>query len=240
MNAHDFVGLSIIILGFLVKRYPNLIAGFNTLPQEQKEKVDIKGLSKVHRNTMIAMGILLIISNKLVTLLELNQEIQLFSIVSILGIGSGYLVISAQIYVNKASDSKSQSRIRKFGKYLVFAILLLIPYGIMMYGRSSPNFIIANDQLEISGMYGLTVNIKAVKRLETLPPILKRTNGFGMGSIKRGNFNLAEIGQCKLFLESLEGPFIYIETNDGTPVIINTGAKAKTEELLAELQQQVL
>lgn len=35
----------LFVLGLLVRKYPNLIAGYNTMTAEQKKKVDIKGLS---------------------------------------------------------------------------------------------------------------------------------------------------------------------------------------------------
>lgn len=101
-----------------------------------------------------------------------------------------------------------------------------------------PQFEVTGNQLNISGMYGLETKVSSVKLLEELPTIKMKTNGFSLGENKRGNFNLEEFGQCKLFIESMAGPFIYIETND-KPIIISTQSRAKTEELLTELQLQV-
>ena len=38
----------LFVLGMLVRKYPNLIAGYNTMTAEQKKNVDVKGLSKLH------------------------------------------------------------------------------------------------------------------------------------------------------------------------------------------------
>ena len=35
----------LFVLGMLVRKYPNLIAGYNTMTAEQKKNVDVKGLS---------------------------------------------------------------------------------------------------------------------------------------------------------------------------------------------------
>ena len=54
------IGVVFIALGFLVKVFPNLIAGYTTMTAEQKAKVDIDGLSSFMRNGFIAMGALTI------------------------------------------------------------------------------------------------------------------------------------------------------------------------------------
>ena len=33
----------LFVLGMLVRKYPNLIAGYNTMTAEQKKNVDVKG-----------------------------------------------------------------------------------------------------------------------------------------------------------------------------------------------------
>lgn len=36
MVVNTFLGLLLVILGFLVKKYPNLIAGYNTMTEREK------------------------------------------------------------------------------------------------------------------------------------------------------------------------------------------------------------
>lgn len=50
-------------LGVLVYRFPNLIAGYNTMSEEDKAKVDVEGLKKWSRNVFVIIGVLLILSN---------------------------------------------------------------------------------------------------------------------------------------------------------------------------------
>ncbi len=56
-----YYGIGIIVLGFLLKRVPILIAGYNTMTKEQKKNVDIKGFSTFLRNVFIVMGLSVII-----------------------------------------------------------------------------------------------------------------------------------------------------------------------------------
>ena len=52
--------LFFITLGFLVKSFPNLIAGYNTMSPDRKKDVDIKGLSTFIRNALIITGFIII------------------------------------------------------------------------------------------------------------------------------------------------------------------------------------
>lgn len=45
----------------MVKKYPELIAGYNTMPQAQKEKFDIKGYSLLMKRSFIAVGLAIIL-----------------------------------------------------------------------------------------------------------------------------------------------------------------------------------
>ncbi|MEY8586801.1 DUF3784 domain-containing protein [Phocaeicola sartorii] len=54
-----FIGLFLVALGFLVRRYPILISGYNTMSAKEKENVDIKGLSAFMCRCLVVMGVTL-------------------------------------------------------------------------------------------------------------------------------------------------------------------------------------
>ena len=54
-------GLFMVAMGFLVKAFPNLIAGYNTMPKDKKKNVDIDGLSTYIRNGFITIGLSIIV-----------------------------------------------------------------------------------------------------------------------------------------------------------------------------------
>ena len=58
MEVNFITGGILILCGLLVKRFPNLIAGYNTM---SKEEVDIDGLSSMMRNMLIGLGIFVIL-----------------------------------------------------------------------------------------------------------------------------------------------------------------------------------
>ncbi|NCC10941.1 MAG: DUF3784 domain-containing protein [Bacteroidia bacterium] len=53
----SIVSLSLILCGFLVKRFPMLIAGYNTMSPAKKKQVDIKGLSTFLCRCLVFMGV---------------------------------------------------------------------------------------------------------------------------------------------------------------------------------------
>lgn len=57
------IGLLLIIMGFVGKRWPNLIAGLNSfsLAQEELDRIDIPKVASFFRNLMIGVGIMHIV-----------------------------------------------------------------------------------------------------------------------------------------------------------------------------------
>lgn len=235
MNVHDITGLSLILLGFLVKRFPDLIAGYNTMSVEQKAKVDIVGLSSHMRNSMIVMGLSLIVFSRLYQVFDLPIN-RVIGVMAIILLGTLYMVIRAQSFTNKVEGRKSSK------KPILITVIILITTTVLVviliaYGSRSTEFSVQGNQLEINGMYGMTTTIQKVEQIEALPPILMKTNGFAMGATKKGNFKLEGLGKCKLYLESSTGPFIYLETTDATKVFINTKSNTETEKLFDKLKK---
>ena len=76
------IGIAIlfIALGILIKyrKMYFLIAGYNTMSKEEKEKYDIDGIARVFRNVMFGMGFLIIIGFLVAKWLE-NPEIENYS-----------------------------------------------------------------------------------------------------------------------------------------------------------------
>ena len=90
-------GALFIVLGFLIKAYPNLLAGYNTMSKEQKSNVDIEGLSTFSRNCMLSIGVLLILSGLLLFVLNWMMYVSFVSLPITIG-GVIYMIIGSQKY----------------------------------------------------------------------------------------------------------------------------------------------
>lgn len=84
-----------IILGILIKygKMYFLIAGYNTLSKEEKEKFDIKGIANVFRNTMFGMAGIIILGYFINQQFE-NHNIDFIMFIIALVVGIPYLLIT--------------------------------------------------------------------------------------------------------------------------------------------------
>lgn len=73
------IGFILIICGLLVKKHPNLIAGYNSMTVEEKKKIDIKKFSNYLHNGFIIIGALLIITVIIMFLLEIKDLYRLLA-----------------------------------------------------------------------------------------------------------------------------------------------------------------
>lgn len=56
-----FTGGLLIIMAFLVRKYPGLIAGYNDLPDEKKTPDKTEKGTRMMRNTLLVLGFMLIL-----------------------------------------------------------------------------------------------------------------------------------------------------------------------------------
>ena len=78
---HILTGVFLIVVGLLVKRFPMLIAGYNTMPAEKKKNVDIGGLSSFMRRHLVIMGALWILFT---VVLELTDQTDTLAVIYVI------------------------------------------------------------------------------------------------------------------------------------------------------------
>jgi len=225
------VGLFMIGIGFLVKSVPDLIAGYNTMSKEQKEKVDIEGLSTFLRNGLIAIGISIIAGYYLFkwigfTLIA-NSILLIVTLVGVI-----VLVIKAQKFDHN-TDKKTKRT------YFILGFIFIFVIGLIAYGFIPSKVIFDKDSVQFSGMYGVEIKIAEidnVKLVDNLPKIKMRTNGFSFGTVKKGYFDLNEFGESRLLIHSEKPPYLIISKRNGEKTIINFEEKSVTESTYAEIK----
>ena len=97
-----FSGLIITGLGIYIQkaRAYHLIAGYNSLSKEEKEKFNIEKYALTFRNCFLIMGILMILSYPILRFLNLDEYLSIVAI-SVIIIGVLYLNYMAQVYRKK-------------------------------------------------------------------------------------------------------------------------------------------
>jgi hypothetical protein len=90
------ISLLFVLLGILIKygKMYFLIAGYNTMSKEERDKVDIKKLANLFKNTMFGMAILIIIGYLIAKELK-NPMVENTCFFSALLIGIPYLLLKS-------------------------------------------------------------------------------------------------------------------------------------------------
>lgn len=226
------IGLFMIALGFLVKSFPNLIAGYNTMSKEKKKNVDVEGLSTFMRNVFILIGLTIIFGYYILTFFGFNA---VANIIVPFVIVSGVTVIA--IYAQRFDHNKNKAKRTKL-TYLILGIVLLFVIGSSALGYIPSKTTFTENTVEFSGMYGFDLeisNIEDIELADEIPLIMTRTNGFSLGSVKKGTFNLDGFGKSQLLLHSDKPPYLIITKRDGDKIIVNYESLAKTKELYGEI-----
>lgn len=91
--AESLTGIILIISGILVKKYPNLIAGYNTLSEADKKKIDIKHLSGFMRNCLIIIGAVSIIVTIALYFIGVKNAYRFMVTTGIVVIGLIYMLV---------------------------------------------------------------------------------------------------------------------------------------------------
>lgn len=63
MEANWIIGIFFIVLGIIVLIFPNTLAGYTTLPKEEKEKINKRKLAIFVFKNLFTVGVLVIIGN---------------------------------------------------------------------------------------------------------------------------------------------------------------------------------
>jgi hypothetical protein len=231
--AAIYTGLFFIVLGFLVKAFPNLIAGYNTMSKKQKEKVDIEGLSIFMRNGLIVIGLIVIIGY--IALTSLGQHVSIdFFIPSVILIGVVFLFFNA-----KKFDQNEGGLVKSKMKSVFMIVILVFVIGMIGNGLIPTGYEINNDCVKFTGDYGTEIkvsDIASISLIDKMPSIKARTNGLGLGTIRKGFFTVEDQGKCRLFLHSYQGPFVKISTIDQETIFVNFKKRKKTELIYTALQ----
>lgn len=88
-----------VLLGLLVRKYPKLIAGYNTMSSERQKLVDVKGLTAFMCRTFCIIGLLVVLVYYLLLWGGMAEMAAvLVSVIAVPVLGSVVMVAGAQRY----------------------------------------------------------------------------------------------------------------------------------------------
>lgn len=230
--SHLILGHVFIFTGLLIVRFPKLIAGYNTLSPEQREKIDIKPIAQVMRRYLLGMGVGVMTVAPILRWLRWGEYLPYFY--PLLIIGGSILMI---VHVHRISNGVLFA-VKKVGIAGIVALIVLV-IAFIVYSLRTPNVLMDDSQLAISGLYSTEIPLSTIEKIELLdelPPIEMRTNGFSLAYVQKGYFRLEGIPKALLFLQSGGAPYLMIHRQNEPPVIINRNKPEEIEELFNQMR----
>lgn len=226
-------GIIFIILGPLVKKWPMLLAGYNTMSNESKKNVDVNGLASFICKSFIVTGLLTISGYFIFHWLGLNGIAEYFIFVPIVSI-----VIT--LAVAQRFDHNERKRKKGIQTAVIVATFFLIA-GMLVYGYMPAKLIVENDSVRFTGMYGKTVpasDIEDVKISPNIPNVGMRLNGLGAPGVWKGYFDVEGYGRSLLFIRSKDkGPYVILVRKEGCRIYYYAQDSVSAERYYSEIRR---
>ncbi len=232
------LALSILFtgIGFLINstNADSLLAGYNTMSPEQRKNVNLTAYLRVFKKFHIFLGLsFLMLGLGLYFFADESVLIAFMTIYPILA----YLVL----IIYGFRFDKNPSGFRKIAGVLVLLVSLVLVIYLMFEGNQEHDLMITEESVQVKGMYGEQIyfeDIATVKLLDQLPELTKKSNGFAMGSVRKGYFKTAGNEKVKLLLHGDQLPLIFIQKTDGTKVYYSSKS-SNNRSLYQILEQKV-
>ena len=234
------IGLFYFVIGILVYKYPNLIAGYNTASSKEREGFDIMTFKKKLRNGFFVIGFLSMLLG-ILSFFYSNEILVISLMIALPVLFSIWVLIQSGRCRSKESVSKGRQSL--IVCIIVVSVIVMFAVICLLGTHSSEKIRIGDDALTIEGSFGTTVMYDGISNMElcdTLPAIQLRTFGSAVNGDLRGKFKVKEIGDCRLYVRVTDPPFIKIWCTDGEIIFINRTERDSTLKLYHHIQQHVL
>lgn len=123
---------------------------------------------------------------------------------------------------------------------IVILVGTLVFVGVLLgYGLKEDKLILESQAILFEGHYGETLtpsDVRSIELVDQLPQITFKTNGFGLGSVRKGYFRTKEKEVVKLILNGDQQPVILFTKTDGKKIYFSA-RNTSNEGIINELQQ---
>ena len=228
------MSLFFIAIGYIVteNNAKYLLSGYNMMKEGDREKFEIKDYITYFRKFHLFLGISFLLLGLLLTYL-VNKEVGGFFL--------GVYPIIAYIYFAWSSRKYSKNTNTKYNKLGVYILIgtLIFVIGSMFFGIRENKLIVHSQSIEFTGSYGEMLNkseIKSVELVHELPKIVLKTNGFGLGSIRKGYFKTYKGDVIKLIINEDKASYILFTKTNGKQLYFSSKEKSN-DSILNEIKK---
>lgn len=242
------IGLLFILIAIVVGVFKQtwLIAGVNTMPKKEKEKMDLDYVAKYFGLFFGIFGGIMILGVFICTYLNIMKYFHRFMFIAILAF-CAFLILFFNVIKRKRIYNKNGTgqtkpmniKTKKWQRFLLIAIV--VPVGLLIYfGYKEPKVIIDTNTLKLKGLYGVNLPFTEIAEADTIvwskmPAISIRTNGISLDKVHRGKFKTTNGEKINLSIHSGISPVIRIVAQDGSVYYINRKNATETRQIFKKL-----
>lgn len=233
------LGVLFISLGYIVTETnaSTLLSGFNTMSRKEQAEFPLKEYLSKFRQFHLYFGLIF---------MTLGTLIGLFWDKDVLGYHIGITPIIAYLYffiktkdLNKSASTSTKIH-AKIGAGVLIATLIFV-IGLFVWSERESSLQIYEDEISISGPYGLTIPIAemdSVVLLDEIPKIRIRLHGVSTSSVSKGKFKGVGQNRYHLLLDKPYQRALIIYRSKDIPVIISID-QVEEQELYRTLKESI-
>lgn len=225
--------LPLLIAGFFFRRGKGLflLAGYNTMSPEAREKIDRQALGK--KASALCF--------------RLAAEFAALGVCLHFGLGTAARVLLAVAILDPCVAAVGMSRMTARGgssktagrvTAALVAVTLLGVLCLFAAGEKEPAVQVTAEAIDFDCMYGQAVPLARIERVELLERSMReigvgtRTNGYGgVGTTLKGNFSSPQNGEMLLFVRADASPTLRIVRNGDKDIYLSFRNAQETRQL---------
>lgn len=236
-------GVTLMLTGLLVYRFPMLISGVNTMSKKRLAKVDLEGLKSAYRNVfLICGGVLLLIGGMTFFVhISMGAHLIVFSVV-MMALVIACVMLGKRFDLGLQGEEGKKER-RKNWIGIIIGFVASAAMLVFFFKGDKPAIVeVSEDYITAKGSgYSASIAMSDIAETHVLtswPDISIRTNGLATEKVGIGHFRLKNGENCMMFVCVDGGPMLEVRTMDGGLYYLNCATEEETLEMIAKVKQQ--
>ena len=236
-------GVTLMLIGLVVYRFPMLISGVNTMSKKRLAKVNLEGLKQGYRNVFLICGAVILLFGGLSTLVHVPMLFHLVVLITAtLALVIACLLLGRKYDMGLQGEEGKKERIKNWIAIIVTVVAFAVILFFFFKGSKPATIEVSEDYIMAKGGgYSASIAINDITEAKVLtewPDIAIRTNGISTDNVGIGHFRTKVGESCMMFVCTDGGPLLEVRTVDGKLYYLNCATEEETLEMVAKVKQQ--
>lgn len=237
-------GVSLMLLGWAVYRFPMLISGVNTMSKKRLAKVDLEGLKLGFRNVFLICGAAMLLLGGLSTMVHVSMGVHLIVLVVVMmALVVACMLLSKRYDMGMQGEEGKKERRKNWIGVIITVVAFAVILIFFFKGNKPATVEVSGGYITAKGSgYSASIPINDITEANLLtdwPSFPIRTNGIATDDVGIGHFRKKGGESCMLFVCSDGGPLLEVRTVDGGLYYLNCATEEETIEMIAKVKQQI-